>query len=38
MSPLRAVYLALAIWGAVHPMYYFRDLHEGRGHGPVGVD
>ncbi|OWU85416.1 K+-transporting ATPase, A chain [Oceanicola sp. 22II-s10i] len=23
MSPLRMVYLALAIWGAVHPMYYF---------------
>ncbi|MCA0870982.1 DUF2834 domain-containing protein [Seohaeicola saemankumensis] len=23
MSPLRMIYLALAIWGAVHPMYYF---------------
>ena len=23
MSPLRLVYLALAIWGAIHPMYYF---------------
>lgn len=23
MSPLRMVYLALAVWGAVHPMYYF---------------
>lgn len=23
MSPLRMVYLALAVWGAVHPMYWF---------------
>ncbi len=23
MSPLRLVFLALAIWGAIHPMYYF---------------
>lgn len=23
MTPLRMIYLALAIWGAVHPMYYF---------------
>ncbi|WP_407494723.1 DUF2834 domain-containing protein [Pseudooceanicola sp. MF1-13] len=23
MSVLRILYLALAIWGAVHPMYYF---------------
>ncbi|TDE39648.1 DUF2834 domain-containing protein [Antarcticimicrobium sediminis] len=23
MSPLRMIYLALAIWGAVHPMVYF---------------
>ena len=23
MSPLRALYLALAVWGAIHPMYYF---------------
>ena len=23
MSPLRTVYLVLAIWGAIHPMYYF---------------
>lgn len=23
MSALRLTYLALAIWGAVHPMYYF---------------
>ena len=23
MSPVRMLYLALAIWGSVHPMYYF---------------
>lgn len=23
MSPLRIFYLVLAIWGAIHPMYYF---------------
>lgn len=23
MSVLRMIYLALAIWGAIHPMYYF---------------
>ncbi|MGB7318269.1 MAG: DUF2834 domain-containing protein [Planktotalea sp.] len=23
MSMLRMIYLALAIWGAIHPMYYF---------------
>ena len=23
MSPLRAFYLGLAVWGTIHPMYYF---------------
>lgn len=23
MTPLRIVYLGLAIWGTIHPMYYF---------------
>ena len=23
MSPLRLTYLALAVWGSLHPMYYF---------------
>jgi len=23
MSPLRMIYLALAIWGTIHPMYWF---------------
>lgn len=25
MSPLRMIYLGLAIWGAIHPMYYFMS-------------
>lgn len=23
MTPIRMIYLALAIWGAIHPMFYF---------------
>ncbi|WP_299201244.1 DUF2834 domain-containing protein [uncultured Tateyamaria sp.] len=23
MAPIRMIYLGLAIWGAIHPMYYF---------------
>ena len=23
MTPMRWIYLALAVWGAIHPMYYF---------------
>ena len=23
MAPIRMIYLALAIWGAIHPMFYF---------------
>jgi len=23
MSPLRMIYLALAVWGTIHPMYFF---------------
>ena len=23
MTPVRRIFLALAIWGAIHPMYYF---------------
>ena len=23
MSPVRMMYLALTVWGAIHPMYYF---------------
>jgi hypothetical protein len=25
MTPMRWIYLALAIWGAIHPMYYFMS-------------
>ncbi|MBT8409360.1 MAG: DUF2834 domain-containing protein [Alphaproteobacteria bacterium] len=25
MSPLRMIYLGLAVWGAIHPMYYFMS-------------
>ncbi|NSX53847.1 DUF2834 domain-containing protein [Parasulfitobacter algicola] len=25
MSPLRMLYLVLAIWGTIHPMYYFMS-------------
>lgn len=29
MSPLRITYLGLAVWGAVHPMYWFlRHMRE----------
>jgi hypothetical protein len=35
MSPLRLIYLGLAIWGAIHPMYWFvthmRDNRAGLG-------
>ena len=29
MTPIRMIYLVLAVWGAVHPMYWFvRHMHE----------
>lgn len=31
MSPLRWIYLALAIWGAIHPMYYFVSWFQAEG-------
>lgn len=31
MSVLRMAYLALAIWGAVHPMYYFVSWFNANG-------
>ncbi|WP_146345886.1 DUF2834 domain-containing protein [Falsiphaeobacter marinintestinus] len=31
MSPLRMIYLALAIWGAIHPMYYFIQWFSANG-------
>ena len=32
MSPLRMIYLALAIWGAIHPMYYFIQWFQANGY------
>ena len=37
MSPLRMIYLALAIWGAVHPMYYFVTYMRETGLGLGGL-
>lgn len=37
MSPLRVVYLALAIWGAIHPMYYFVVYMHETGTGLSGL-
>ncbi|MGJ8616353.1 MAG: DUF2834 domain-containing protein [Sulfitobacter sp.] len=31
MSVLRMLYLALALWGAVHPMYYFVTWFQANG-------
>jgi NADH:ubiquinone oxidoreductase subunit 6 (subunit J) len=37
MSPLRMIYLALAIWGAVHPMFYFVTYMREVGAGLSGL-
>ena len=37
MSPLRMVYLALAAWGAVHPMYYFIAWFRENGFDIMGM-
>lgn len=31
MTPMRWVYLGLAIWGAIHPMYYFVSWFQENG-------
>lgn len=31
MSVLRLIYLALAVWGAIHPMYYFVQWFQENG-------
>lgn len=31
MKPMRLIYLALAIWGAVHPMYWFIQWFQENG-------
>lgn len=37
MAPLRIVYLALALWGAVHPMYWFVKYMRETGTGLSGL-
>ncbi len=37
MSPLRMVYLGLAIWGAIHPMYYFVQWFAANGLDLMGM-
>ena len=37
MSPIRLVYLGLAIWGAIHPMYYFLGYMSETGTGLSGL-
>jgi hypothetical protein len=36
-SPLRMIYLALAIWGAIHPMYYFTQWFAQNGFDLMGM-
>ncbi|MDT8857258.1 DUF2834 domain-containing protein [Paracoccaceae bacterium Fryx2] len=37
MSPLRMVYLGLAVWGAIHPMYHFVSYMMATGTGLGGL-
>jgi hypothetical protein len=37
MTPLRLIFLALAIWGAVHPMYWFVSHMRETGTGLPGL-
>jgi hypothetical protein len=37
MSPLRWVWLVLAVWGAVHPMYWFVTYMVQEGTGLAGL-
>ena len=37
MTPLRLIFLALAIWGAVHPMYWFVTYMSETGGGLGGL-
>ena len=37
MSPLRMIYLALAVWGAIHPMYWFVTYMNETGTGLSGL-
>ena len=37
MSPLRLIYLALAIWGTIHPMAYFLAWFRENGFNLMGM-
>ena len=37
MTPIRVAFLALAIWGAIHPMYYFIGYMRAEGTGLSGL-
>lgn len=37
MSPLRMIYLGLAVWGALHPMYWFVTHMRETGTGLSGL-
>jgi hypothetical protein len=37
MAPLRLVWLALAVWGAIHPMYWFVTYMNETGTGLSGL-
>ena len=37
MSPLRMIYLALAVWGAVHPMFFYVTYMRDTGTGFSGL-
>ena len=37
MSPLRLLYAALAVWGAIHPMYWFLQYMRETGTGLSGL-
>jgi hypothetical protein len=37
MQPLRLVFLALAVWGAIHPMYWFVTYMQETGTGLSGL-
>jgi len=37
MNPLRLLYLALAVWGTVHPMYYFISWFRENGFTIMGM-
>ena len=37
MSPLRLLWLALALWGTIHPMYYFISWFRENGFDLMGM-